>query len=143
MRSSDRFRRPRDPELKEYWDRLENRLRTQIVESPPRKLRFPSVTRVIRTMARPALHGSMAMVMVAVVVLTGRAAPSHLDPPTQLSLASTAASPIWVEVAEVADPLPKRSMVVVNRRPPRFVTLVSNQRQPSAPLPETNSPATV
>ena len=143
MRSSDRFRRPRDPDLKEYWDRLEKRLRTQMVESPPRKLRFPSVTRVIRTMARPALHGSMAMVMVAVVVLTGRAAPTHLDPPTELSLASTAANPIWVEVAEIADPLPKRSMVVVNRRPPRFVTLVSNERQPSAPLPETNSHATV
>ena len=143
MRSSDRFRRPRDPDLKEYWDRLEKKLRTQMVESPPRKLRFPSVTRVIRTMARPALHGSMAMVMVAVVVLTGRAAPTDVDLPTQMSLASTAAGPIWVEVAEVVDPLPKRSMVVVNRRPPRFVTLVSNQRQPSAPMPETNSPATV
>jgi hypothetical protein len=143
MRSSDRFRRPRDPDLKDYWDRLEKRLRTQMVESPPRRLRFPSVTRVIRTMARPALHGSMAMVMVAVVVLTGRTAPTHLDPPTELSLASTAANPIWVEVAEIADPLPKRSMVVVNRRPPRFVTLVSNERQPSAPLPETNSHATV
>jgi hypothetical protein len=85
----------------------------------------------------------MAMVMVAVVILTGRAAPTDLDQPTQLTLASTAAGPIWVEVAEVADPLPKRSVVVVNRRPPRFVTLVSNSQQPSAPLPETNSPATV
>lgn len=143
MRSSDRFRRPKDPELKDYWDRLEKRLRTQMVESPPRKVRFPSVTRVIRTMARPALHGSMAMVMVAVVILTGRAAPTDLDLPTQMSLASTAAGPIWVDVAEVADPLPKRSVVVVNRRPPRFVTLVSNEQQPWSPLPETNSPATV
>ncbi len=143
MRSSDRFRRPQDPDLMEYWDRLEKRLRTQMVESPPHKLRFPSVTRVIRTMARPALHGSMAMVMVAVVVLTGKAAPTQLDAPTQLSIASTAAGPIWVDVAEIADPTPKRSMVVVSRRPPRFVTLVSNAQQPSAPLPETNSPATV
>ena len=143
MPSSDRFRRPRDPDLKEYWDRLEEKLRSQMVESPPRKLRFPSVTRVIRTMARPALHGSMAMVMVAVVVLTGRAAPTDLQPPTQVTLASTASGPVWVEVAEVADPLPKRSTVVVNRRPPRFVTLVSNEQQRSAPMPETNSPATV
>jgi hypothetical protein len=143
MRSSDRFHRPRDPDLKDYWDRLEKNLRTQMMASPPRKMRFPSVTRVIRTMARPALHGSMAMVMVAVVILTGRAAPTDLDQPTQLTLASTAAGPIWVEVAEVADPLPKRSVVVVNRRPPRFVTLVSNSQQPSAPLPEINSPATV
>ena len=143
MRSSDRFHRPRDPDLKDYWDRLEKNLRTQMMASPPRKMRFPSVTRVIRTMARPALHGSMAMVMVAVVILTGRAAPTDLDQPTQLTLASTAAGPIWVEVAEVADPLPKRSVVVVNRRPPRFVTLVSNSQQPSAPLPEINSPVTV
>ena len=143
MPSSDRFRRPRDPDLPDYWDRLEEKLRSQIVESPPRKMRFPSVTRVIRTMARPALHGSMAMVMVAVVILTGRAAPADLELPTQLTLATTAAGPIWVEVAEVADPLPKRSMVVVNRRPPRFVTLVSTEQRPSAPLPETNSPATV
>ena len=143
MPSSDRFRRPRDPDLKDYWDRLEEKLRSQMVESPPRKLRFPSVTRVIRTMARPALHGSMAMVMVAVVVLTGRAAPPDLEHPTQLTFASTSAGPIWVEVAEVADPLPKRSMVVINRRPPRFVTLVSNEREPLAPMPENNSPATV
>jgi hypothetical protein len=143
MRSSDRFRRPRDPDLKDYWDRLEKKLRTQMVESPPRKRRFPSVTRVIRTMARPALHGSMAMVMVAVVILTGRAAPTDLDLPAQLTLASTSAGPIWVEVAEVADPLPKRSVVVVNRRPPRFVTLVSNSQHPSAPLPETYGHATV
>jgi hypothetical protein len=143
MRSSDRFHRPRDPDLKDYWDRLEKNLRTQMMASPPRKMRFPSVTRVIRTMARPALHGSMAMVMVAVVILTGRAAPTDLDQPTQLTLASTAAGPIWVDVAEVADPLPKRSVVVVNRRPPRFVTLVSNSQQPSAPLPEINSPVTV
>ena len=143
MRSSDRFHRPRDPDLKDYWDRLEKNLRTQMMASPPRKTRFPSVTRVIRTMARPALHGSMAMVMVAVVILTGRAAPTDLDQPTQLTLASTAAGPIWVDVAEVADPLPKRSVVVVNRRPPRFVTLVSNSQQPSAPLPEINSPVTV
>jgi hypothetical protein len=143
MRSDDRFRRPRDPDLKDYWDRLEQRLRAQMVESPPRKVRLPSVTRVIRTLARPALHGSMAMAMVAVVILTGRSAPTDLDLPTQLSLAATAAGPIWVEVAEVADPLPKRSTVVVNRRPPRFVTLVSNDQQPLAPLPEMNSPATV
>lgn len=143
MPSNDRFRRPRDPDLHDYLDRLEQKLRTQMVEAPPRKLRFPTVTRVIRTMARPALHGSMAMVMVAVVILTGRAAPAELELPTQMTLAATAAGPIWVEVAEVVDPLPRRSMVVVNRRPPRFVTLVSNEQQPWAPLPETNSPATV
>lgn len=143
MRSSDRFRRPRDPDLKDYWDRLEKRLRAQMEESPPRKVRFPSVTRVIRTMARPALHGSMAMVMVAVVILTGRSAPTSLDLPNQLSIASVSSGPIWVDVAEIADPLPKRSMVVVNRRPPRFVTLVSNLPHPSAPLPDTYGHATV
>jgi hypothetical protein len=143
MRSNDRFRRPRDPDLRDYWDRLEKRLRAQMVESPPRKVRFPSVTRVIRTMARPALHGSMAMVMVAVVIFTGKAVPTDLDLPSQLSVASTAAGPIWVEVAEIHDPTPQRSQVVVNRRPPRFVTLVTNEPRPSAPVPETNSPATV
>lgn len=143
MPSSDRFRRPRDPDLQDYWDRLEEKLRSQMMVAPPRKLRFPTVTRVIRTMARPALHGSMAMVMVAVVIMTGRAAPADLELPTQLTLATEAAGPIWAEVAEVADPLPRRSMVVVNRRPPRFVTLVSNERQPWAPMPETNRPATV
>jgi hypothetical protein len=143
MPSSDRFRRPPDPELQDYWDRLEEKLRSQMVVAPPRKLRFPAVTRVIRTMARPALHGSMAMVMVAVVILTGRAAPADLELPTQLTLATEAAGPIWVEVAEVADPLPRRSMVVVDRRPPRFVTLVSHERRPWTPMPETNSPATV
>lgn len=143
MRSSDRFRRPREPELKDFWDRLEKRLRAQMLESPPRKVRYPSVTRVIRTMARPALHGSMAMVMVAVVILTGRAAPTSLDLSAQLSTSSTAVGPIWAEVKEIADPQPQRSLVVVNRRPPRFVTLVSTESQPWAPLPETNSPATV
>jgi len=143
MRSKDGFRRPRDPDLKDYWDRLEKRLRAEMVESPPRKVRFPSVTRVIRTMARPALHGSMAMVMVAVVILTGRSAPTGLDMPTQFSVASVAAGPIWADVAEIADPLPKRSMVVINRRPPRFVTLLSEKPHPSAPIPETNSHATV
>jgi hypothetical protein len=85
----------------------------------------------------------MAMVMVAVVVLTWRAAPSEVEIPAQLTLAATAPSPIWVEVAEFIDPQPKRSLVVVDRRPPRFVTLVPNEHLPWAPIPEPNSPATV
>ena len=143
MPSSGRFRRPREPNLEDFWDRLEKRLRAQMVENPPRKVRYPSVTRVIRTMARPALHGSMAMVMVAVVIMTGRAAPTSLELPSQLSVATAAAEPIWAEVKEIADPLPQRSLVVVNRQPPRFVTLVSDEPQPWAPVPETNTPATV
>jgi hypothetical protein len=143
MPSSDNFRRPRDPELTDYLDRLEKRLRAQMLETPPRKLRFPSVTRVIRTMARPALHGSMAMVMVAVVVLTGRAAPTRIDLESQLVAPATASGPLWVEVREIADPLPRRPVVIVNRRPQRFVILISDEPKPWAPLPETNGPATV
>lgn len=143
MPSSERFRRPPEPELEDYWDRLETKLRAQMVESPPRKVRYPSVTRLMRTMARPALHGSMAMVMVAVVILTGRAAPTSLDFSNQLAATSNAEGPIWAEVREIADPQPRRSQVIVNRRPPRFVTLVSTESQPWAPLPEINTPATV
>ena len=143
MPSSDRFRRPREPDLRDFWDRLEKRLRTEMAENPPRKVRYRSVTRVIRMMARPALHGSMAMVMVAVVILTGRAAPTNLEISDQVSLASTPAGPIWVEVKEMADPLPKRTVVVVNRRPPRFVTLIGSEAQPWAPLPAINNPSTV
>lgn len=143
MPSSDRFRRPREPDLSDYRDRLEQRLRAQIVENPPRTRRYPAVTRVIRTMARPALHGSMAMIMVAVVISTGRSAPTYPELSDQVVVASTTVRPIWAEVKEIADPVPKRSVVVVTRRPPRFVTLVSNEPRPWAPLPEINSPATV
>jgi hypothetical protein len=144
MRSDDRFRRPKDLELKDFWDRLEHRLRAEVAETPPRKIRYRSVTRVIRMMARPALHGSMAMVMVAVVILSGRSAPANLEISDQLAVASVAAGPIWVSVTEMADPQPRRSLVVVsNRRPSRFVKLVSHEAQPMAPLPEINSPATI
>ena len=144
MRSDERFRRPRDLELKDFWDRLEHRLRTEVANTPPRKIRYRSVTRVIRMMARPALHGSMAMVMVAVVILSGRPAPANLEVSDQLAVASVSAGPIWVSVTEMADPLPKHSLVVVNnRRPSRFVKLVSNEVQPMAPVPEINSVATI
>ena len=143
MRSSDGFRRPREPDLPEYWDRLEQRLRSQIVERPPRKIRFPSITRLIRTIAPPALHGTMAMLMVAVVIVTGRGASPVSEPSAQFSVESTAIGPIWVDVKEIADPLPRRSLISVDRRPPRFVILISDEPQPWGPLPEPNSPTTV
>ena len=150
MRSSEGFRRPPEPDLNDYWDQLENRLRAEMVENPPRRTRYRSMTRVIRMMVRPALHGSMAMVMVAVVIISGRSAPTALDASDQTTLVSAAVEPlwvdvrpIWVETSEVADPLPKKSLVVLDRRPTRFVTLVSNQSPPWAPLPEINNPATV
>lgn len=143
MPSSDRFRRPREPHLPDYWDRLEQRLRSQIMETPPRKVRYRSITRVIRTMARPALHGTMAMVMVAVVV-TGRGATPASDHSSQFSVASTSVGPIWVEVMEIPDPLPRKLLVSVDRRPlPRFVILVSAEPQPWVPLPVFNSATTV
>ena len=83
------------------------------------------------------------MIMVAVVILTGRSAPTYPELSDQVSVSSTMAGPIWADVKEVADPVPKRSLVVVNRRLPRFVILVSNEPRPWAPLPEINSPATV
>ena len=86
MPSNERFRRPREPDLTDYWDRLEQRLRAQILETPPRTVRYPAVTRVIRTMARPALHGSMAMIMVAVVIMTGRSAPTYPELSDQVRL---------------------------------------------------------
>ncbi len=101
------------------------------------------MTRVIRTISRPALHGSMAMIMVAVVIMTGRSAPTYPELSDQGSVVSAMAGPIWVEVKEIADPLPRRSPVVVNRRPQRFVTLVSTEPRPWTPVPEINSPATV
>ena len=143
MPSSDRFRRPREPDLRDFWDRLEKRLRAEMTENPPPKAWYRSVTRVIRMMARPALHGSMAMMMVAVVILTGRAAPTNLEISDQVSVASTPVGPIWVYVREMADPMPKRTVVVVNRRPPRFVTLIGSQAEPWAPQPEINNPSTV
>jgi hypothetical protein len=143
MPSSDRFRRPREPHLPDYWDRLEQRLRSQIVATPPRKVRYRSITRVIRTMARPALHGTMAMVMVAAVVLTGRGATPASDHSVQFSVASTSVGPIWVEVMEIPDPLPRKSLVFVDRRPPRFVILVSAEPQPWVPHPAFYSPTTV
>jgi len=143
MPSDERFRRPREPDVTDYTDRLEQKLRAQIVENPPRTARYPTVTRVIRTISRPALHGSMAMIMVAVVILTGRSAPTYPQLSDQGSVVSAMAGPIWVEVKEIADPLPRRSPVVVNRRPQRFVTLVSTEPRPWPPVPEINSPATV
>src|SRR5687768_4476092 len=104
MPSSDRFRRPREPDLSDYRDRLEQRLRAQIVQTPPRTRRYPAVTRVIKTMARPALHGSMAMIMVAVVISSGRSAPTYPELSDQVAVASTMVGPIWAEVKEIADP---------------------------------------
>ena len=67
-------------------------------------------------MARPALHGSMAMIMVAVVISTGRSAPTYPELSDQVVVASTMVGPIWVEVKEIADPVPKRSRR--RRQPP-------------------------
>ena len=83
------------------------------------------------------------MVMVAVVVLTGRAAPTSLEVAEQVSVTSAPAGPIWVEVKEIADPRPNRPVLVINRRPQRFVTLIGTETQPWAPVPEINSPSTV
>ena len=142
MPSSDRFRRPRPPELTEFCDRLESRLRDQIAAAPRRHARYRSVTRTMRMMARPALHGTMAMIMVAVVFVS-QPRESQRPDPTGLAAETTAAGPIWMDVREVADPVPRRPAIVLERRLPRFVTLVRDEPRLPDPLPEPHSPATI
>ena len=85
------------------------------------------MTRVIRMMARPALHGSMAMVMVAVV---DPDRPGGPDQPRSRIKSLVALDPVGPDLGrgrEIADPLPRRPVVVVNRRPPRFVILIARR----------------
>jgi hypothetical protein len=81
--------------------------------------------------------------MVAVVTVSGRGAPPSPDLSIQFSAAATPIGPIWADVKEIADPLPRRSFVSVGRRPPRFVILVSEEPEPWVPLPEHKIPTTV
>ncbi|MGH8927500.1 MAG: hypothetical protein ACRDWH_04060 [Acidimicrobiia bacterium] len=143
MRSSDRFHRPSGVDLDDYYERLEAELRSQILSNPPRPARRPGFSRLIRNMARPALHGSMVVAMLTVVVLTGRAAPTPANLSPVASLTVDVRSQ-WARVIQVADPEPKAYPITINRQLPRFVVLVPSDRpRPKVPLPEVNNPATV
>ena len=143
MRSDERFRRP-PVDLPDYFDRLESQLRAELLRNPPRRARHPGLLKMLRSMARPALHGSMAVVMAAVVVMAGRSAPSDLGmTATTLTAAEAGAERVWTTVVEIMDPQPKFTPLSVSRRPPRFVTLIPSRVQTPLPLPEVGIPATV
>lgn len=131
------MRRPQNLELPDYWDKLEAELRDRIRLYPPRRSqrRRTSVARMLRTMARPALHGGMAVVMAAVLVLSGRPSPGNFGfAPTGPD--GSQQSQVWVSVVEVLDPHPTYIPLRLVRPRPRFVNLIPATAQAVEPQPE-------
>jgi hypothetical protein len=131
------MRRPVSLELPDYWDKLEAELRDRIRLNPPRRShrRRTSVARMLRTMVRPALHGGMAVVMAAVLVLSGRPSPGNFGlAPTGPS--GSQQNQVWVSVVEVLDPHPTYIPFRLVRPRPRFVNLIPATAQAFEPQPE-------
>jgi hypothetical protein len=139
-----RMSRPGNLELPEYWDKLEAELRDRIRLDPPRRSqrRRTSVARMFRTVARPALHGGMAVVMAAVLVLSGRPSPGNFGfAPTRPD--GSPQSQVWASVVEILDPHPTYIPFTLVRPPPRFVNLIPATAQAFEPQPEFNLPVRV
>jgi len=141
MRTSrvERMRRPENLELPDYWDKLEAELRDRIHRNPPRRSRGRrlNVARMFRTVARPALHGGMAVVMAAVLVLSGRPSPGNFGV-TGSEPGGSQQSDSWASVVEVVDPKPTYTPIRFVRPRPRFVYLIPATAQASEPQPEFN-----
>lgn len=147
--NGERMRRPDDLELPEFWEKLEHELREQHRLNPPRRsrLRKPGISRLFRAVAKPALHGGMALVMAAVLFLAERPASSDLGdngPDISTSGTTTAAAAYrsnnreWVAVVEVVDPHPIYVPPSIARPQPRFVRLIRATVEVTEPSPELN-----
>lgn len=145
--NGERMRRPNDVELPEFWDKLEHELREQIRINPPRRsrVRKPRVSRFFRAVAKPALHGGMAVVMAAVLFLAERPASSEigLNGPDSGAFGITTAAARsntheWVAVLETVDPQPAYLPRRIARPKPRFVRLIPSTVQATEPLPDLN-----
>lgn len=133
-----RMRRPENLELPEFWEKLEAELRDRIVRDPPRRFgrRRISAVRMLRSVARPALHGGMAVIMAAVLILSGRPSPATFG------YSGIEIGPqhrdVWASVVEILDPQPVYVPVRVVRPRPRFVSLIQSTAQVIEPTPELN-----
>lgn len=143
----ERMRRPDDLELPEFWDKVEHELREQIRLNPPRRsrVRKPNISRLFRAVAKPALHGGMAVVMAVVLFMAERPAGNELglNGPDTRAFGMTAAAARsnnheWVAVVETVDPQPVYVPLRIARPKPRFVRLIPSTVQATEPRPELN-----
>lgn len=120
-----RLHRPPAPETPDFWDRLEAELRRRMVSDPQRsRSRTRGIVRILRPMARPALHGSMAviaMLMVGALGLPGRNAVSVIESHDLARFSG------WVPVVEVEDPRAPVVFYALIDRAPRFITFIESQ----------------
>lgn len=133
------MRRPENLELPEFWDKLEVELRDRIRQKPSSKFHRQriGVARILRSVARPVLHGSMAVIMAAVLILSGRPSPDSFGFSASGSTGSQQ-NYAWAAVVEILDPQPTYVPVRVVRPRPRFVSLIQSTAQVIEPTPDLN-----
>ncbi|HEU4751452.1 MAG TPA: hypothetical protein VFT54_10365 [Acidimicrobiia bacterium] len=126
-----KLHRPPAPETPDFWDRLEAELRRRIISDPHRpRSRTHGIVRILRPFARPALHGSMAvvaMLMVGALGLPGRNAVSVIESRDVTRFTE------WVPVVEVEDPRAPVVFYALIDRVPRFITFIESQPGESVP----------
>lgn len=134
-----RLNRPPVPETPDFWDRLEAELRRRMISSPRRsRSRTREIARILRPMARPALHGVMALV--AVVTVGAMGIPGRNAPPAVVSQNLSGVTR-WVPVVELEDPRAPVVFYALVERAPRFITFIESQ--PGETLPEEQDLSTV
>ena len=126
------LRRPEPPPLDQFVDQLEEKLRHAMQADPPT---MPSRLqqawdRWARWMLRPVMHGGLAVVAILLVAMA--VSPPDTRVVMDASLRTgTNNNAYWVEVIEVADPVPMSYPTVARENISRFVVLV----EPTPPAP--------
>ena len=131
-----RLYRPPVPETPDFWDRLEADLRRRAAaNAKASRRRTLRVARLLRPIARPLVHGAMALVALAMVGALGlpkadqvSAGTSEVRSPTHFTG--------WVPVVEVEDPRAPVVFYAMIDRLPRFTSFVKTPTGKQVPVPE-------
>lgn len=131
-----RLYRPSVPETPDFWDRLEADLRRRAAaNAKASRRRTLRVARLLRPIARPLVHGAMALVALAMVGALGLPKANQVATGT-----SEVRSPThftgWVPVVEVEDPRAPVVFYAMIDRLPRFTSFVKTPTGKQVPVPE-------
>ena len=131
-----RLYRPPVPETPDFWDRLEADLRRRAAaNAKASRRRTLRVARLLRPIARPLVHGAMALVALAMVGALGLPKADQVSTGT-----SEVRSPThftgWVPVVEVEDPRAPVVFYAMIDRLPRFTSFVKTPTGKQVPVPD-------
>jgi len=135
-----RLRKPPLPETPDFWDRLEAELRRRVAANPQEsRRRIPWMARLLRPVARPLVHGAMALVALAMVGALGLPRSSPASSGSEEVRSNPTRLTGWVPVVEVEDPRAPVVLYALTVGAPRFTSFVESPTGEQMPVPEDQS----